>query len=83
MESKNQLALMKLAQNHGEDLSICKCGHTGDRPEEAGDGGNHFSLHRQYGMGHGACRVEGCKCEHFSWRKFTDEFQKKIALTTN
>lgn len=56
--------------------SVCTCGHTGDiaanvtpdldkKPEHAGI------------MGHGFCKVcpEG-KCEKFTWKEYTPEFEK-------
>jgi len=49
----------------GRPKSICTCGHTGDGPN---------SQHAdRYGLGHGACKVEGCNCKQFTWDKFIEK----------
>lgn len=48
--------------------SWCFCGHMGDGPDSAHLGFN----------GHGACSMEGCDCEQFTWKGFTKYYQRLI-----
>ena len=51
--------------------SICKCGHLGDGyPSDHEDS--------QITKGHGRCRILGCSCERFSWKRFTQSFTEVI-----
>lgn len=48
--------------------SVCKCGHLGDGPHSGHRGLN----------GHGSCWIEGCRCEQFTWVKFTSEYEQSL-----
>ena len=57
----------------GKPKSICTCGHTGDGPN---------SQHAdRYGIGHGACTVEGCNCKQFTWDRFIEEEKDVLSRT--
>ena len=45
--------------------SVCTCGHLGD-----GSDSDHGPFD-----GHGACRVEGCDCQQFTWAGWNEQFQ--------
>ena len=44
--------------------SFCSCGHLGD-----GRHSDHMNTPFEYG--HGKCKVDGCSCKQFTWKKFT------------
>jgi len=46
--------------------SYCYCTHSGD--------GNMSEHEGQYG--HGSCTVSGCKCNQFTWKSYTPEFEE-------
>ncbi len=57
--------------------SICACGHTGDGPDsqhitEAPSLGS-LPADGDPNQGHGACTVDGCSCQKFSWKGFIKE----------
>ena len=56
-------------------MSICTCGHTGDGPNSQHDD--------RYGIGHGACTVEGCNCKQFTWDRFIEEEKDILSRTHN
>jgi len=52
----------------GEAKSICYCSHLGD-----GLYGDHED---RYSVGHSRCKVSGCKCIQFTWKKWTPEYEE-------
>lgn len=66
--STNSPVFQRLAAAWPEARSICTCGHTGDCAVDD-ENSEHEGL-----QGHGACTVPGCKCAHFSWRRWTPAF---------
>ena len=55
--------------------SVCGCGHLGD-----GSDSEHGSV-LSVDIGHGACRVAGCACQHFTWTAFTPKFMAALTRT--
>lgn len=59
---------------------MCRCGHTGD-----GQGSEHHTLEDERAPGapaalmegRGACAVESCNCERFTWVTFVDGYPPK------
>lgn len=50
--------------------SLCICTHSGD-----GAG----SLHKDtLGLGHGACTIPDCECKQFTWKCWTEQFEKAL-----
>ena len=49
-----------------EPKSWCFCGHLGD-----GINSQHAGVN-----GHGRCEVEGCDCDQFTWKRFTNRFRE-------
>lgn len=52
---------------YGEPKSHCTCGHSGD-----GANSDHYD---SFQLGHGRCKIPGCKCGHFTWAGFYPEFE--------
>lgn len=82
---------METKQDHFmEPKSWCYCGHLGDGPSETPSEETTDPMQRtQYGgfnpmwkgqhggfNGHGRCEVEGCDCEQFTWKRFTNRFNE-------
>ncbi len=64
-----------MAEHYLHAKSWCYCGHLGDGPS-IGD-----PMRRSFhgGInGHGPCNVEGCDCMQFTWKGFTNHFQKSL-----
>jgi len=55
--------------------SKCACGHTGD-------GGNSQHDNALFELGHGACKVPGCKCKRFTWAGWLSAFVVDVALVS-
>ena len=52
--------------------SICACGHLGDGP---------YSDHRDLIQpGHGGCKIPGCSCVRFSWKRFTKAYEEERSV---
>jgi len=49
---------------NGPRLGTCACGHTGNTEDS-----HHGS---RFALGHGACQVNGCGCEQFTWVAFKE-----------
>lgn len=62
-----------------EPKSWCFCGHLGDGPMESFPGDPMWRGHHGGINGHGACMVEGCDCEQFTWKRFTNRFNEWYA----
>jgi len=62
----------RLCRNWLTFKSICTCGHTGD-----GTGSEHTDL-AVSGDGHGCCKLAGCSCSQFSWRRWTATFGRAL-----
>lgn len=58
----------QLPSEYQSPKSWCFCGHQGDGPASQHGGIN----------GHGACKVEGCDCQQFTWKGWTKDFQAKL-----
>ncbi len=41
--------------------SVCDCGHIGDKENSDHD--------TRFQAGHGACKIDGCDCQQFTWVK--------------
>jgi hypothetical protein len=57
------------ACNYVGAISVCTCGHQGDRIP-----GDHAG-----GIGHGSCTVSGCICQQFTWAGFTPAYEAALA----
>ncbi len=66
-------AVRLLASTWRGPRSVCRCTHNGD-----GSDSEHADIFPLAGMGHGACRVTGCTCAHFSWADWLPIFQAKM-----
>ena len=56
-------------QYFDEPKSWCYCGHLGD-----GLNSQHSGIN-----GHGRCEANGCDCEQFTWKRFTNRFNEWYA----
>lgn len=50
--------------------SVCTCGHSGDGPNSL-----HSDRVNGVSPGHGACLMESCPCQKFTWHSFTPEYK--------
>ena len=63
----NMMTKQEIAMTWNRPRSVCACGHSGDGP---------LSEHLE--SGHGACKVQGCDCQKFTWARFMSDFEAAI-----
>ena len=69
MLSDTERRILDVLMKH-KAKSVCVCGHVGD--------GEHTAHFDTFQFGHGACKVEGCDCQQFTWARWTEEMQRAI-----
>lgn len=57
------LKLLHSANGDKPAKAMCTCGHIGACPKS-----DHQDSKLE--LGHGRCKVEGCKCQRFTWKGF-------------
>jgi len=59
----------KVAATYTGATSVCTCTHVGDSAYVSEHAGHN---------GHGPCTVEGCGCQHFTWKAHTTAFRAAL-----